>query len=587
MDHLSNVIKALFVNQTEKDIKEHGDGYSLIDILRKDGVYNTNDQLKQIKGVFDSKWKSGDKQKTNLKFVEENGSVFNVLLHFANQIIYLKDGDPICRYRQLLRWHLLTTCTGEDLLVTSYLASRDIKDVAENKRLRFDWEPFLNHDCKEVNALFRKPMVDLHAHLNASSYNFDLSWLSLMNDVDYIKEQLRKTGNNEEWQNEFHRLVITAATLRLWLYNNIMEEEEVDFDIQKYLEMEQVEADRELSENLQKAKERCENSRKIRIQEFLEEWLNDIKDKDEDISKKIQKWMNSPDVNKIEESYYEYVNKKRNTSDWVTKRGIQEVANQSKMIDYVYIKHVDSSNNYNWIFSYERYFMYRVFSKIYKNADVASFAQLFHIYIVLKAKIRQKLVQSDAGIGFDNFAQYEALKNIFMTNKYKELLKEIAILGFIKRGKGYDRYLEARITPQKTDKKLAKSIGEIYKIMEDEDKKEKNDNCPYNFLQSQRIGLILHFIKEDDDFIKEEDRESKKSKIRHEKLRKQIKLESQAIYKFRNNPELWKQKGYVGLVYGIDAANSEIYCRPEFLRMLIGFYASIMFLIRRKKKVDP
>lgn len=83
--------------------------------------------------------------------------------------------------------------------------------------------------------------------------------------------------------------------------------------------------------------------------------------------------------------------------------------------------------------------------------------------------------------------------------------------------------------------------------------KEKNkDKC----------SIIFHFIKKRDESFKSD------SSIRHSELRKELKRKAFAIYNFRKEqtePEL------VGRVVGIDAANSEIFARPEVFAQAFRF----------------
>lgn len=178
---------------------------------------STIDQISMIGQVAQNKWMMPDDSCTNLKFYSTD-SVFNILLHFSAAILVVKDGEPLCRYHQLLRWHNLTTLVGEDLLTTSFLASRDLQWGIE--RNSFDWDACIGHSCKEINYLFRKPMAELHMHLKGSSYNFDLSWLCVMNHIEDMQEGFNKSvvaRQYTETDGGMYEKIKRAAAIRYYL----------------------------------------------------------------------------------------------------------------------------------------------------------------------------------------------------------------------------------------------------------------------------------------------------------------------------------------------------------------------------------
>lgn len=109
----------------------------------------------------------------------KKGTVFNVLLHFAGEVLSETNGAPVCRYEHLLRWNDLTACLGEDIFTTSFLAAKD--ELSGTDRQTYCWPVVIGHDNRALNELFRHEMSDLHFHLKGSSVNFELNWMSLMN----------------------------------------------------------------------------------------------------------------------------------------------------------------------------------------------------------------------------------------------------------------------------------------------------------------------------------------------------------------------------------------------------------------------
>ena len=237
MEHLSNALKALFAKQDGDDVlyragiwkKSKDNSFveyvnldadmnesHLMPLLNKVDVYNTLDQQIIVGQVILSQWMSPDYDCKELTFFKE--SVFNVLLHFGCKTIFLKDNDPTCHYSRLLRWHLTTSLLGEDLFTTSYTASYDVKNNFQRKL--FDWSAFIDHNNKELNVVLHRPMADLHMHLKGSSYNFDFSWLSVMNHVDEMRrefDEVFQKRKNERWDSDFYDKMYRASLIRLYL----------------------------------------------------------------------------------------------------------------------------------------------------------------------------------------------------------------------------------------------------------------------------------------------------------------------------------------------------------------------------------
>ena len=178
---------------------------------------STIDQVSMLEQIVQFKWMEPDDSCMSLIF-RRRSSVFNILLYFSSKCLRVRDGEPLCIYRHLLRWHLITAEVGEDLLTTSFMASRDLQ--LDKERKSFDWDAFIGHDCKELNSLFDKPMAELHMHLKGSSYNFDLSWLCMMNHIGVmqknfeIEHPLHKFKNQDK---DLYDIMKKAAAIRYYL----------------------------------------------------------------------------------------------------------------------------------------------------------------------------------------------------------------------------------------------------------------------------------------------------------------------------------------------------------------------------------
>lgn len=517
MEHLGIALKALFNKQDGDTIlksagfiepskgnhihldSEIGES-QITQLLEKEEPRDYSiDQLIMTGQVVLSKWMVEDDNHLPLQFTKYD-SVFNTLLHFSSRVLTIKDGDPICRYSALLRWHKLTTQLSEDLFTTSYLASRDI--VTKFSRRFFDWDAYLGHDCKEVNAIFQKEMAELHMHLKGSSYNFDISWIYLMNhieDMQQVFDETTKERKGTTWDENLYDKVRKAAAIRYYLAG-------VVGCVSKTI------SKSELSDIIN-----C-NKKKGREQSYIEQ------------SKEI--------------NFQELLNESHRLS---ANRSTKYYPESKLILDYITVEHHYKESVTNLIMSSERMLMYKLFYKIYSSGVEIDkdLATLFYAYIVFKDYYRHTILQLNNRVGFSNFANYEELKTSFIGKEYYNLLFKAAFEGFCEDHKN-NRYIEARIVPDDTPEDIIESLTEIYNSID----QEIHDRC----------SIIFHFIKRRDESYKGD------KAIRNNDLREEVKRKAYAIYKFRQsgNP-------MVGHVVGIDAANSEIYARPEVFAQAFRF----------------
>ena len=192
----------------------------------------------------------------------------------------------------------------------------------------------------------------------------------------------------------------------------------------------------------------------------------------------------------------------------------------------------------------ERAFMYRAFRDIYASNVEKRDDSLFYAYLLIKNRFRQELVQTNSYKGFANFGLYERRKEEFVSDAgevFGKLLQAETVSSFFSQ-KHPDSYLEVRITPKPHVSALDMSIKHLTHTIENTIRIDENRKEHYRF--------ILHFIKVRDDY---------KTGPRHHVLRESVKQSSIALVHWRNQ-EFNKN---AEKVVGIDAANSEIYCRPE------------------------
>lgn len=533
MEHLSNVLKALFAHQDGDEILKRAnilksddytlgrhqlsDGYlyketsesTLMNLLQKVNLYNTIDQKSIIVQVFHSKWAQPDYSVQSLAFTED-ATIYNGLLHFGLETLTIQDHDPTCRYHRLLRWHSLSTLLGEDIFTTSYLASRDV--AANQKRDFFGWDAIIGHDNSELNALLSRPIADVHVHLKGSSFNFDLSWTSIMNNFMRMKEKFEELNEeykeSSDWDQYIYQKLQRAAVIRVYLagivglFDTQLSTAEVDAILNADIDLSLTTSDR------------VADFLKIKNFEFydLEFVQHCIDEKNDALLRTYGKKLLIP---------YDYLS------------GVRTMTMNNQFL-------------LSEVLSSERKLLYLCFRKIFSSEKgIDNFATLFYAYLAYKSTFRQHILQLNEQVGFKNFSKFETRKDVFILEKYHKFLYSTAINHFLNNSS--NRLLEVRITPQITQEKLRKSFIKITQSIQD----SCND---YESLQ-RRFGIILHFIKARDE------REQKGP--RHAKLRTDIRQQCFATAKFRKDPKNWEKNPLAGLLIGIDAANSEIMCRPE------------------------
>lgn len=536
MENISTVIQALFekvdgnevLTKVGFDFKSNKDDFcrmdseiiesTIVNKLLQVDKESTIDQISMLGQIVQFKWMESDYSCMSLEFRKQS-SVFNILLHFSSKCLRVNDGEPLCIYRTLLRWHMLTTLVGEDLLTTSFIASRDLK--LDKERKSFDWDAFVGHDCKELNSLFDKPMAELHMHLKGSSYNFDLSWLCMMNHVGImqrnfeVKHPLHKYRNPDK---DLYGKIKRAAAIRYYLAGAVG----------------------------------CIPDT-ISLSQLHEVLRNDINELIEKKNNKDLKEISIVDIQSL-------IDESRRRTQLSTKEKFEILRNAQNfkdeledkdIVDYIPVSHYGNELIENKTLAPERAFMYAVFRKIYGGniEETEDIATLFYAYLLYKNYFRNEILQLNERVGFANFASYEERKTDYLLKNYNHLLYKAAIEGFLQ--KTDKRYIEARIVPKDTEEGIVKTLQEI---CNDVDKRYK-----------KRFDFIFHFIKQRD--------EPKETDLyRHFKLRGEIKKQAYAIYKFRNNRENWDvNNNLVGKVVGIDAANSEIFCRPEVYAQAFRF----------------
>ena len=457
----------------------------------------TQDQVRELYHLLRSEW---TKNPVNVQNKNGKHNLFYALCHYTKEMLSEDNNQPVCCYNQFLRWRTLAHKLGEDLFTTSFLAFRDTQTFLP-KREQFGWPQAIRQDNPSVEHILEKGVTDLHFHFWGSSLNYELNWLSLMNHIIGRSEEFNRLRNclsyrtstmdKEKWDC-FYLTTIKACAIRFFLFLQLQNKSD-------------------------------------ELKEFQINILDPILHVDNETPCGY--------VGEYKLRLQDSINLQRREYEHAT-LGIDNIhcLDYAIPIDYLNVGMDDVSIS---LLSGERWLMYNLFYRIYRQDASLEVQFLFYIYLLQKAQLRKELIQLNDQKGFRNFSDYEKRKSLFIDKyaAYSRVMPKVIIdTAFSSR---YLKYLECRITPKDDSTKLYRSIKEI-----DDRIKVKDFKFFY----------ILHFIKEAD----KENFSDVYCTYRHYRLRQQIKVQGKATLKALNDYPYLRER-----IVGIDAANTELYCRPE------------------------
>lgn len=438
-------------------------------------------------------------------------SVFNLLLHFSKDKLIVDDGALCCRYRTIDEWHDVTSRLGEDLFTTAYLAAYDLKHGIRPRK-RFLWDPYLNVETADVNHLFTRSIAEVHAHLKGSSANFELSWLSLMNYPSHREGEFLQLFDKKSFDGESKKM---RDLRELYLCVACA----VALRLWLFASLS------ELPE--QSVKD-------------VEDWIKELSnDKDiEEIESVLSKMSAMAWNYRTTYGYrYDIEGIKGKCPDYAIKEGNSELVS---------------------ILSGERSLLYNAFRKAYDGDEKMSL--YLYSYIIFKQELREKIIQLNDVVGFANFDNYEQRKTCFIQDGsiYERLLIPMAFLFFLGQKEG-NRYMEGRVVPKASVEDNSEAVRKMDGYVKAWLREEESDKGEGGKDKKFNGYYIYHFIKEGDVA-------PSAFAPRHFKLRQKVKKQAIALYDYRSN-------GYKSSsrVVGIDAANSEIKCRPEVFAQAFRF----------------
>lgn len=533
MDFERASIKALFydypieaVVKAIKDARRSKDDY--IDILPqlvrwREGAFTTT-EARLMENLSQDIWMNLNSENALSEYIDVQDSTkipfiyrpFLLVRYMANILVKQDDKSmqPQAVFEELLRWKDATLYVGEDLLTTAYLANKDLTTTPKHQTTLFAWPDHIRHTNEELHAILNKGLTDIHAHYNATCDVFNLNWIDLTNSLGNIDKKLNKI-------NQYQDVTLSIAD----------------------------------TEQLYTLKRMCIAAAYLRVQVF--KLLNNLCAPNKQFCYKMIC------VKRIlEDEMYANRIKRDISAEIGVLRTFAIKSRNGRTLDYAIVPDNEvkaNIKNANLIFHGERKLMYQFFYRFYGyDRTMWALAPYFYLYLVLKTHIRREFVQVNQLKGFENFETYQDRKDIFI--KEQDPLTEVfdpIVLQTTLRNREND-YLEGRITPKELQHMTSHSRLRVRNYNNGVfTQRRVMDNA------AKHLSLVVHFIKAN---------YSKSDKARE--LRLSNRQDYPRYYNYRN--ELKEQIKQVLGVYekrkkrpndiqivGIDAASTEMFCRPE------------------------
>lgn len=429
-------------------------------------------------------------------------SVFYLLVRMGQRALQWNGHGPICRFSEVFSWRNAYQNLGQDIITTAYTAYEDLQRN-NFRRYEFDWPPALKTDNIRLNRLFGRGLAENHCHLGGTTQNFPVSWACLMNHAEEIEH------------------------LSEWLKINL-----------------QVNISRGVSGNVWTWKERLLWAAWLRINLF--EFLQKIEEQ-EHLSRE-EEWAGKQELDFDLKYCFHPVAKLKQmimAARFLYGLRVDFPGGKGDVLDYA-LRMSDCKNGMfaspNRLLSGERNFLYRCFRACFRGTFDKTVQDWFYLYLLIKENFRAEIVQVNQKVGFYNFMEYQNRKDIVF-EKYPVYQAEAIRLSISASQNDQNiRSFEVRIAPKDTPSKLAGQIR----------KNENNIKHAKNLRDDCNVFYVYHFIK------KPEKGALPLGKPRNFQVRESCKVQAAALaHAVKHNPFLCSK------IWGIDAANLEIGCRPE------------------------
>ena len=447
--------------------------------------------------------------------------IFNIFKRVTDRLLTIEKNQPVIRYDQLFRWRELVAYVGEDLLTSTYLAYCDIDKA--NPRSLFLWDDILSHNNHQLNEVLQKGLMELHAHYYATTDIFELNWLCLMNEVRLGERMLQKMQTSQELELmssqaespiTLFQQSVAAAYLRFVLFQVVFlnsESNRAPFD-----------------------ETRIETN-------FHEEVMKLLKDK----------WYADFFCNPLQASISWALSSSFPTSEG---KHLDYCLRYNPKIGEHLLKNY--RDNACLIYQGERELLYSFFRGYYRgDSQYIQLAPYMYLYLLLKNKIRREFIQVNPIKGFENFEKYQDRKDCLipetspLITHYSYFVRNTSVSSL-----EHDR-MEVRVSPKDVQKESFANKTPLFgeSTMSD----SMGPVAPQSHLESPPLDIVVHFIKKGKYGCKMPSTVDTIGKITDGTRNETYRLE---LHKQINKILLVPREKRI---VGIDAASSELFCRPE------------------------
>lgn len=441
--------------------------------------------------------------------------LLNLPNYVATQMLVMDiSREPRVCFKNLFRWRTVTRMIGEDILTTAFVAYQDHESSEAMRaypRELLIWNNVLPHDNARLNTILDNGMSDVHAHLYATADVFHVNWLSLMNTgrTDFHPTQFKHNADLQFVQPHTQTMYAFYSKCVAAAYLR----QALYTQIIRRIQVDDSEWGKVkdiLSDNLEAAKALTVLQGKV---------LN-------------------------------------------LQSSIDSISNPFGMIDYaIQPNHtiLEHADNVNIFYQGERMLLYTFFRLWYEQDEqTIRIAHWFYLYLLLKINIRREYVETNSLHGFDNFAEIQRRKASYRQRRIHSIVAPLAAQTAM-RPNILDDKLETRLTPFTEKGQLEEFIYTDY----GKGVVSNNDNVYPNM--DQRLSFVIHFIKDDDRSL------SIEGSPRHATFVRQCfddLSQILGIIESQNNPNSTASHPKI---VGIDAAGSELKCRPEVFGHLFRY----------------
>ncbi len=434
--------------------------------------------------------------------------VFQLLRKIAEEYLYMNGKDICCYQSKIVEFREVSMGIGQSIFISAFESGRNVRLGTD--RILPHAAPVIRSDDLRLRHILSNGYAENHFHLNGSAPTALLSWVCLMNHPVGRSGEFKAFNERrnffpsleEDIGSSLYEDIVNAAAIRLLLYY-IMK------DCQKEAEK-------------------------------VQKWLEFYRDGIESIGG-LQILIDGEHI-LLEDPVFDYI----------------EAPMQEMEVFYP--------------ISGEHQFLVKLFACVLnRDTRIKNRIGDVYAYLLIYCRFYGEMIQSNQAVGFYNFMRYQDRKEIFLEQypRYSYQVKKMALEMALESKSLLS--LEARITPKATRRELVLQ----QKLFSDKifacgsqrcghceyfNDVLENCNIGYCIKVFARLSFLYHFVKLPDQKYKEPEKGINVGdlKCRHYNLRrKNIWPVIQLFSKLR------KEEMVFDHVYGLDACNREIGCRPE------------------------